>query len=62
MPASERSASGTPWILLAIYVVLAGQLTANGGSPFGDMMVMVSLVPAVIGFALAIKRYNDTVE
>jgi hypothetical protein len=56
MPQIEWSNDGTPWILLAIYVVLVGQSVASS-SPLTDLTSVLSWIPALIGVYLTVRPY-----
>ena len=58
MPQTEWSNDGTPWILLAIYVVLVGQSVASSpNSPLTDLTTVLSWIPALIGVYLTVRPY-----
>jgi len=56
MPQTEWSNDGTPWILLAIYVVLAGESVASS-SPLTDLTTALSWIPVLIGVYLTVRPY-----
>lgn len=56
MSTTENRLEATPWILLAIYIIVTGA-AATGDPPLADPLLFLILLPAIVGGYLTIRPF-----